>query len=128
MIVSGGNLFVLPLRQQQSLQSFSTITVCICLHSARLTPVQAATMASSSDVRAILSLPPAGGASSSSFQAPTRKLVHPTKKPDGISRELYALMGDNAPSLISAQSLGGGDKGKVRYKEAKGMRGKKVKW
>lgn len=37
-------------------------------------------------------------------------------------------MGDNAPSLMSAQSLGGGDKGKVRYKEAKGMRGKKVKW
>lgn len=37
-------------------------------------------------------------------------------------------MGDNAPSLISAQTLGGGDKGKVRYKEAKGMRGKKVKW
>lgn len=85
-------------------------------------------MASSSDVRAILSLPPAAS-SSTSLQPPPRKLVHPTKKPDGISRELYALMGDNAPSLISAQSIaGGGDKGKVRYKEAKGMRGKKVKW
>ena len=57
-------------------------------------------MASSSEVRAILSLPPptAGGPS-----APRKSHgTLPGKgKPDGISRELYSLIGNSAPTLVA---------------------------
>ncbi|CAE6531455.1 unnamed protein product [Rhizoctonia solani] len=55
-------------------------------------------MASSADVRDILSLP----ASSSSLIPAAKKIISnaPTRKPDGISREVYALIGDNSPTLV----------------------------
>lgn len=73
-------------------------------------------MATGSDVRDILSLPQQG-----SSQAPSSSLPHSQnhaqqrkkKKPkmDGISRELYALLGDNTPSLTFTQAGLGGDVG-----------------
>ncbi|QRW16322.1 SWR1-complex protein 4 [Rhizoctonia solani] len=55
-------------------------------------------MASSADVRDILSLP----ASSSGLMPAAKKIVAsgPSRKPDGISREVYALIGDNSPTLV----------------------------
>ncbi|CAE6440573.1 unnamed protein product [Rhizoctonia solani] len=55
-------------------------------------------MASSADVRDILSLP----ASSSAHLPAAKKIIAhaPTRKPDGISREVYALIGDNSPTLV----------------------------
>jgi DNA methyltransferase 1-associated protein 1 len=57
-------------------------------------------MASSADVRDILSLP----ASSSALLPTAKKIVAsaPTRKPDGISREVYALIGDNSPALVQS--------------------------
>jgi hypothetical protein len=61
---------------------------------------------SSSDVRSILDLPSREDhASSSTYQQnPPRRSVSTVKKPDGISRELYALIGDNAPFLAETQA------------------------
>ncbi|QRV72927.1 SWR1-complex protein 4 [Ceratobasidium sp. AG-Ba] len=53
-------------------------------------------MASSADVRDILSLPAASG----STVAPRKLTSNAPKKPDGISREVYALIGDNSPTLV----------------------------
>jgi DNA methyltransferase 1-associated protein 1 len=75
-------------------------------------------MASSSDVRDIFSLPaPGSGASSSRRAAPARrgpptapgasgsgKAAAGAKKPDGLTRELYALLGDSVPSLAIARA------------------------
>ncbi|GMK57062.1 hypothetical protein CspeluHIS016_0309020 [Cutaneotrichosporon spelunceum] len=75
----------------------------------------------SQDVRSILNLPSAssGGPSTS---AP-RKAVIP-RKPDGISRELYALIGNNAPSLAEAQA----SIAAVKYRDRPKLKTKKVKW
>jgi DNA methyltransferase 1-associated protein 1 len=61
---------------------------------------------SSSDVRSILDLPSRQdhASSSTSQQDPPRRAVSTAKKPDGISRELYALIGDNAPFLAETQA------------------------
>jgi len=61
---------------------------------------------SSTDVRSILDLPPRDDpASTSSAQQHTLRRPTPAvKKPDGISRELYALIGDNAPFLAETQA------------------------
>ncbi|KAF8605371.1 hypothetical protein BDV93DRAFT_438963 [Ceratobasidium sp. AG-I] len=53
-------------------------------------------MASSADIRDILSLPAAGN----STPAPRKLVSNAPKKPEGISREVYALIGDNSPSLV----------------------------
>ncbi|KAF8339079.1 uncharacterized protein EI90DRAFT_3279490 [Cantharellus anzutake] len=57
-------------------------------------------MASASDVRAILQLPP-------TFAGPSQ-LKKPSapgpRKPEGISRELYSLIGDSAPTLVAQYS------------------------
>lgn len=77
--------------------------------------------ASAADVRSILSLPASSTAGPSQSQA--KKPAGPsTRKPEGISRELFALIGPSAPS-IAAQlakprlkqkpNLGGG--GKVKW-------------
>ncbi|KAK6906495.1 SWR1-complex protein 4 [Kwoniella mangroviensis CBS 8507] len=75
---------------------------------------------SSSDVRSILNLPQAGPS------APRRSTTaNPAaKKPDGISRELYALIGDNAPSLAEAQA----SIAAVKYREKPSLKSKKVHW
>ncbi|CAE6511075.1 unnamed protein product [Rhizoctonia solani] len=59
-------------------------------------------MASSADVRDILSLP----ASSSSLIPAAKKIISntPARKPDGISREVYALIGDNSPTLVQTHA------------------------
>lgn len=74
-------------------------------------------MATAADVRSILSLPSAAGPSQ-----PKKPIGASTRKPEGISRELFALIGPSAPS-IAAQlakprlkqkpNLGGG--GKVKW-------------
>ena len=53
-------------------------------------------MASSADIRDILSLP----AAVNSTSAPRKLVSNAPKKPEGISREVYALIGDNSPSLV----------------------------
>jgi DNA methyltransferase 1-associated protein 1 len=53
--------------------------------------------ASAADVRSILSLP-----SSSTPTAQPKKAATPlTRKPSGISRELYSLIGPSAPTLVA---------------------------
>ncbi|GAA5908263.1 Swc4p [Sporobolomyces salmoneus] len=68
----------------------------------------------SKDVRDIMQLGPAPTGLSSG--PPSSKRSGPpvpstTKRPDGITRELYALIGDNAPSLAMAQPV------KPKFKE-----------
>jgi DNA methyltransferase 1-associated protein 1 len=48
----------------------------------------------------------------------------PVKKPEGISRELYALIGDNAPSLAEAQA----SLAAFKYRERPKLKSKAVKW
>lgn len=72
---------------------------------------------SSSDVRSILNLPHAGPSSQQS-----RKQTF--KRPDGISRELYALIGDNAPSLLDVQA----SVSAVKYREKPKTKGPAAKW
>lgn len=78
---------------------------------------------SSQDVRSILNLPQAGSSAVSSSSAPRRSTA-PPKKPDGISRELYALIGNNAPSLAEAQA----SIAAVKYRDRPKLKAKKVKW
>ena len=66
------------------------------------------------DVRDILELSQQAPPSSSSLQPPRRTGGPPdprVKRPDGITRELYALIGDNAPSLALAHTV------KPKFKE-----------
>lgn len=81
--------------------------------------------ASAADVRSILSLPAAGPSSGpSQRQTPALPGTKPRRsKPEGISRELYALIGPSAPSL-SAQIA----KPKFKQKPNLGGGGKAVKW
>ncbi|GAA5923021.1 Swc4p [Sporobolomyces koalae] len=68
----------------------------------------------SKDVRDIMQLGPAPTASSGLSVPPTKRSGPPgppVKRPDGITRELYALIGDNAPSLAMAQPV------KPKFKE-----------
>ncbi|WVW80533.1 hypothetical protein I302_102518 [Kwoniella bestiolae CBS 10118] len=75
---------------------------------------------SSSDVRSILNLPQAQAGPSAVRRSPANAV----KKPDGISRELYALIGDNAPSLAEAQA----SIAAVKYREKPSLKSKKVHW
>ncbi|WVQ95451.1 hypothetical protein IAU59_002548 [Kwoniella sp. CBS 9459] len=70
----------------------------------------------SQDVRSILNLPQAGPSTS----APKKSLSAAARKPDGISRELYALIGDNAPSLAEAQA----SLAAVKYRERPSLKKK----
>ncbi|WFD30324.1 swr complex subunit [Malassezia sp. CBS 17886] len=69
---------------------------------------------SHNDVRDILSLPnragPAGGPSRAAARAPPQLPgdARPKQRPEGMSRELYALLGPNAPSLVMAGHGAGG--------------------
>ncbi|GAA5887666.1 hypothetical protein JCM5296_004452 [Sporobolomyces johnsonii] len=69
----------------------------------------------SRDVRDIMQLGPAPSPSSGLSLQPTKRSSGPPgppqKRPDGITRELYALIGDNAPSLALAQPV------KPKFKE-----------
>lgn len=76
--------------------------------------------ATAADVRSILSLP---GPSSTPGPSQLKKpILQSTRKPEGISRELYSLIGPSAPSLAAQlakprlkqkPNLGGG--GKVKW-------------
>ncbi|UZJ56179.1 hypothetical protein CBS101457_005499 [Exobasidium rhododendri] len=86
-------------------------------------------MATGSDVRDILSLPQQSSQAQSSSQAlstPSNAQHHQQQrkkkkqKMDGISRELYALLGDNTPSLTFSQGglagdVGGSGTGKGKF-------------
>ncbi|KAF8238854.1 hypothetical protein L208DRAFT_1421112 [Tricholoma matsutake] len=76
--------------------------------------------ASASDVRSILSLPEP---SSTPGQSQSKKpVVSSTRKPEGISRELYSLIGPSAPSLAAQFA-------KPRLKQKPNFGGgAKVKW
>jgi DNA methyltransferase 1-associated protein 1 len=76
--------------------------------------------ATAADVRSILSIPePSSTPGPSQLKKPT---APSTRKPEGISRELYSLIGPSAPSLAAQlakprlkqkPNLGGG--GKVKW-------------
>ncbi|KAK1923209.1 hypothetical protein DB88DRAFT_494255 [Papiliotrema laurentii] len=74
---------------------------------------------SSSDVRSILNLPQSGPSNS----VQSRK-ASSFKRPDGISRELYALIGDNAPSLVDAQA----SVAAVKYRDRPKIKTTHSKW
>ncbi|GAA5850157.1 hypothetical protein JCM8547_001025 [Rhodosporidiobolus lusitaniae] len=72
-------------------------------------------MASARDVRDIMQLGPGPSAGPSMSLQPTKRSSGPPgppqKRPDGITRELYALIGNNAPTLALAQPV------KPKFKE-----------
>ena len=58
-------------------------------------------MTSAADIRSVLSVPdPTPGSS----QQPQKKPTTMSKRPQGISRELYELIGDSVPSVVPRQS------------------------
>lgn len=72
---------------------------------------------SSHDVRDILSLPQRSTHEPGPSRAPVRVPpilpgdARPKQRPEGMSRELYALLGPNAPSLVMGQADGPGSDG-----------------
>lgn len=78
-------------------------------------------MASAADVRSILSLPSSSAAPSQ--PQPKKPIGQSNRKPEGISRELFALIGPSAPS-IAAQLA----KPRLKQKPNLGSGGGKVKW
>lgn len=81
----------------------------------------------SRDVRDIMQVPlPAPAGPSNSLQPLRRAGPDPQarqKRPDGITRELYALIGDNAPNLALASRVV-----KPKFKERVKRTGPGVKW
>jgi len=77
---------------------------------------------SSNDVRSIMGLASTSGASTSTSHHKGTRVS--TRKPEGISRELYALIGDNAPSLQAAQL----EHQTLTFKERPKLKRKAVKW
>lgn len=75
--------------------------------------------ASAADIRSALSLPEANALAGPSQQ---KKLIT-TRKPEGISRELYSLIGPSAPSLTAQLS-----KPRLKQKPNFGVGGVKTKW
>ncbi|KAF9464376.1 hypothetical protein BDZ94DRAFT_1256299 [Collybia nuda] len=82
--------------------------------------------ASAADVRSILSIPDSGATPGPS--QPKKSTAQSTRKPEGISRELYSLIGPSAPSLAAQlakprlkqkPNLGGGGKVKWEYRPFK---------
>ncbi|OAX44491.1 hypothetical protein K503DRAFT_764907 [Rhizopogon vinicolor AM-OR11-026] len=77
---------------------------------------------SASDIRSALSLPSSSTPVPSAQPAPRKSQGQVTKKPEGISRELYALIGPSAPSLVAHLA-------KPRLKQKPNLSsGGKVKW
>ncbi|OJA09305.1 hypothetical protein AZE42_03129 [Rhizopogon vesiculosus] len=77
---------------------------------------------SASDIRSALSLPSSSTPVLSAQPAPRKSQGQATKKPEGISRELYALIGPSAPSLVAHLA-------KPRLKQKPNLSsGGKVKW
>ncbi|KAG2116018.1 uncharacterized protein F5147DRAFT_387921 [Suillus discolor] len=77
---------------------------------------------SASDIRSALSLPSSSTPVHSTTPAPRKSQGQVTKKPEGISRELYALIGPSAPSLVAHLA-----KPRLKQKPNFGSGGK-VKW
>lgn len=73
--------------------------------------------ASGADIRDILSLP---GPSNTPSAAPRK--APKAQKPEGISRELYSLIGDHAPSLAAVQ------RAKPQLKQKPDLGRGKVRW
>ncbi len=77
--------------------------------------------ASAADIRSALSLPERGA---SAGPSQPRKTYQPAaRKPEGISRELYSLIGPSAPSLAAQLA-----KPKLKKKPNFGVGGVKTKW
>lgn len=81
-------------------------------------------MASSKDVRDILNLPAAAAPLPPSMSSRPAAISRPkpAKRPDGITRELFALMGGNAPALALGQPV------KPQFKERYKRVGPSAKW
>lgn len=78
-------------------------------------------MASSSEVRAILDLPSSSLSATPSL--PQKKLSAPSaRKPDGISRELFSLIGPSSTTLVAQLA-----KPRLKQKPNLGA-GSKIKW
>jgi len=76
-------------------------------------------MASAADIRSVLSVPdPTPG----SLQ-PQKKPTATSKRPQGISRELYELIGDSVPSVVPQQS-----KARLKLKPNLGSGAPRSKW
>lgn len=77
--------------------------------------------ASAADIRSALSIPEA--ISSAGPPQIKKQLPHNTRKPEGISRELYSLIGPSAPSLAAQLA-------KPRLKQKPNFAGRsgKTKW
>lgn len=102
------------------LYQYSTVHCNLLLSSAYLSSRSRSSRMSAQDVRSILSLPPSAPLPTPSS---SRKVPVP-RKPDGITRELYALIGDNAPSLADAQA----SLAAIKYRDKPAVKGKKVHW
>lgn len=105
------------------LRSFD-VDVAHTQHTHSLQPLAAM---SSNDVRDILNL---GAHTSSSRSAgdsidrSNKRHTAAVRKPDGISRELYALIGDNAPYLAETQA----SLAATKYREKPLLKSKRSKW
>ncbi|KAJ3754894.1 hypothetical protein EV360DRAFT_96377 [Lentinula raphanica] len=84
-------------------------------------------MASAADVRSILSLPSTSSSAAGPSQSKKQNVVA-TRKPEGISRELYSLIGPSAPALAAQlakprlkqkPNLGGGGSVKWEWRSFK---------
>ncbi|KAJ3989587.1 hypothetical protein F5890DRAFT_1400578 [Lentinula detonsa] len=85
-------------------------------------------MASAADVRSILSLPANSSPAAGPSHQPKKQSTVSTRKPEGISRELYSLIGSSAPALAAQlakprlkqkPNLGGGGKVKWEWRSFK---------
>ena len=74
--------------------------------------------ASSADIRSALSLPERSGSA-----GPSQPKKPAARKPEGISRELYSLIGPSAPSLAAQLA-----KPRLKKKPHFGGGGTRVKW
>ena len=76
--------------------------------------------ASSADIRSALSLPERGASAGPSQPQPKKQVA---RKPEGISRELYSLIGPSAPTLAAQLA-----KPRLKKKPHFGGGGTRVKW
>jgi DNA methyltransferase 1-associated protein 1 len=76
-------------------------------------------MASAADLRDILSLPQHSGTPVASGSGKPK--VGTTRKPEGISRELYSLIGDSAPTLVAQYA-------RPKFKQKPDFGKGRVKW
>ena len=93
---------------------------CMSDHLETAFPLITTIMASAADIRSVLSVP---DPTPSSSQQPQKKPTATSKRPQGISRELYELIGDSVPSVVPQQS-----KARLKLKPNLGSGAPRSKW